>query len=169
MHRIVPQPETAWYGQTDAHSRSDMRTTEGRLGRVFVLRLDDDDVIPDCIERFAADNRVGAAQVSLLGAVQTGDVVVGPRDPRATPVSPLVLPVDGVHELLGMGLLAPNEKGEPRLHLHGALGRAGGTVTGCLRLGATVWCMVEAIIIEILDDKVRRIPDDESGLSMLSL
>ena len=145
-----------------------MRVSEGTLGRVFVLRLDDGDAIPDCIERFAAERHVKVAQVTLLGAVQSGDVVAGPRDSRTTPPSPLLLPVDGVHEVLAIGLLAPNEMGEPRLHVHGALGRAGGTLTGCLRQGVNTWCMIEAIVIEILDANVRRLPDSTSGLSMLS-
>jgi len=30
-----------------------MKASEGRIGRVFVIRLDDGDVVPECIERFA--------------------------------------------------------------------------------------------------------------------
>lgn len=32
-----------------------MIASEGRLGRVFVLRLEDGDRVPDCIEAFAAE------------------------------------------------------------------------------------------------------------------
>jgi predicted DNA-binding protein with PD1-like motif len=146
-----------------------MTYSEGRLGRVFVLRLDDGDVIPGCIEYFAADKRVSVAQVVLLGAVQSGEVVAGPRDARSVPASPMLLPVDGVHEVLGVGLLAPNEMGEPRLHIHGALGRAGATLTGCLRPSVSTWCMIEAVVTEILDSNVRRVPDGASGVSVLRL
>ena len=146
-----------------------MKFSEGRLGRVFVLRLDDGDVLPGCIEAFAAEKHVNVAQVSLLGAVQSGDVVAGPRDTRTVPASPMLLPVDGVHEVLGIGLLAPDEMGKPRLHVHGALGRAGRTLTGCLRPGVNTWCMIEAIVVEILGGNVRRIPDGARGVSILSL
>jgi len=145
-----------------------MRFSEGKLGRVFVLRLDDGDVIPGCIEQFAADEDVKAAQVVLLGAVQSGEVVAGPRASRSAPAGPMLLPVDGVHEVLGVGLLAPNEMGEPRLHVHGALGRAGATLTGCLRPGVDTWCMIEAVVTEILDLNVRRVSDGARGVSILS-
>jgi predicted DNA-binding protein with PD1-like motif len=35
-----------------------MKACEGRIGRVFVIRPEDGDMVPDCIERFAEDNRV---------------------------------------------------------------------------------------------------------------
>jgi hypothetical protein len=40
-----------------------------------------------------------------------------------------------------VGVLAPREDGKPVLHIHAALGRAGQTVTGCLRNGATAWLL----------------------------
>jgi len=30
-----------------------MKACEGKIGRVFVVRLEDGDVVPECIERFA--------------------------------------------------------------------------------------------------------------------
>ena len=145
-----------------------MKVSEGKLGRVFVLRLDEGDAIPDSIERFAAERHVNAAQVTLLGAVGSGEVVAGPRDSRATRPQPMLLAVDGVHEVLGIGLLAPDEKGAPRLHVHGALGRAGTTLTGCLRPGVNAWFVIEVIVTEIVDDHLRRLPEGESGLSVLN-
>ncbi len=146
-----------------------MEHSEGRLGRVFVLRLDDDDVIPASIETFAAEKGISTAHVSLLGAVGSGEVVSGPRDVTVVPASPMLLPVDGVHEVLGVGLLAPDESGEPHLHVHGALGRAGTTLTGCLRPGVNTWCMIEAVLIEIVGAHVRRVHDLQAGVSVLRL
>jgi predicted DNA-binding protein with PD1-like motif len=144
-----------------------MQASEGKVGRVFTLRLDDGDVIPGCIESFASDHNISLAQVILLGGVGSGDVVSGPRAAEMPPRA-MVLPVDGVHEVLGAGLLAPDEAGNPKLHIHGALGRAGTTLTGCLREGIETWFMVEAIVTEILDDRTCRKPDAASGLSLLS-
>ncbi|KDR94128.1 hypothetical protein SAMN02745945_00812 [Peptoclostridium litorale DSM 5388] len=31
-----------------------MKATEGKLGRVFVIRLEEGDILPDCIEEFAS-------------------------------------------------------------------------------------------------------------------
>jgi len=61
-----------------------MKATEARVGRVFVLRLDDGDVIPDCIEQFAVAQKVRVGQVLLLGGVGGGSVVSGPRDSGTT-------------------------------------------------------------------------------------
>ena len=35
-----------------------MKASEGKIGRVFVVRLEDGDVVPDCIERFAAEKSI---------------------------------------------------------------------------------------------------------------
>lgn len=56
-----------------------MKACEGRLGRVFVIRLDDGDVVPDSIELFAEENGVSIAHVILVGGIRDGEVVVGPR------------------------------------------------------------------------------------------
>ena len=44
-----------------------MKAVEGRLGRIFGIRLEDGDMIPDCIERFAEENGVSVGKVILLG------------------------------------------------------------------------------------------------------
>ncbi len=144
-----------------------MKACEGRLGRVFVIRLEDGDVLPECIERFAEEKGVSVAQVILVGGIGEGEVVVGPRRSSERPPQPMLLPVDGAHEVAGVGVLAPNEDGRPVLHIHAALGRAGKTVTGCLRPGVTTWLVGEAILYEILDARVSRIRDEMSGFTLL--
>ncbi len=144
-----------------------MKACEGQVGRVFVIRLEDGDVIPECIERFAEDNEVSVGQVVLVGGIGGGKVVVGPQSSEEMPPQPMLLPVDGVHEVLAAGLLAPGEDGKPILHIHGALGRSGQTMTGCLRPGVTTWLVVEAILYEILGTKATRVMDKESNFALL--
>lgn len=144
-----------------------MKATEGRLGRVFVLRLEDGDVVPDCIERFAAGSGVSVGQVVLIGGIGEGEIVVGPRRSEERPPEPMLLPVDGAHEVVGAGVLAPGEDGRPVLHIHAALGRAGNTMTGCLRPGVKSWLVAEAVLYEILDAKAARLRDSESGFELL--
>ena len=43
-----------------------MKACEGRIGRVFVIRLEDGDVVPHCIERFAEENGVSVGQADRL-------------------------------------------------------------------------------------------------------
>jgi len=144
-----------------------MKSSEGRLGRVFVLRLEDGDRVPDCLERFAAEKGIGVGHVVLIGGIGSGQVVVGPRRSDVLPPEPMLLPVDGAHEVVGVGVLAPDEAGRPVLHIHAALGRSGSTLTGCLRPGMTTWLVGEAIIYEIIGADVSRSHDPASGLNLL--
>lgn len=144
-----------------------MKTSEGRIGRVFVIRLEDGDVAPECIEQFAAKQGIQVAHVILIGGVWRGQVVVGPRDSEQMPPDPMVLPLDGAHEVAGVGVLAPGEDGRPVLHIHAALGRSGQTVTGCLRKGVQTWLVGEAILYEILGTAACRVKDPKSGFGLL--
>lgn len=144
-----------------------MRYAEGRTGRTFIIRLEDGDIVPDCIEEFAHDQGVLVGHVVLVGGIGSGEVVVGPRDSAAMPPDPLSLPLDGAHEVAGVGVIAPNEEGKPVLHIHAALGRMGRTTTGCLRKGVKTWLVGEAVVTEIIGTEARRVKDAASGFSLL--
>ena len=144
-----------------------MKFTQGRTGRVFVIRLEDGDVIPDCIERFAAEQDVKLGHVILLGGVGEGEVFVGPRDSNARPIDPMRYTLDEVHEVAGVGVLASGEDGKPALHVHAALGRSEGTITGCLRNGVKTWTVCEVILYEIIDAKATRAMDPSLGFPIL--
>ena len=144
-----------------------MKACEGRIGRVFVIRLEDGDVLPACIERFAEEKGVSVAHVILVGGIGGGQVVVGPRDSDAMPPEPMLLPVDGAHEVAGVGVIAPGADGRPVLHIHAALGRSGQTLTGCLRPGVKTWLVGEAILYEILGADVTRVRDGRTGFTLL--
>ena len=146
-----------------------MKASEGKIGRVFVVRLENDDVVPACIERFAAEKSIKVGHVILIGGVSCGEVVVGPRNSEEMPPQPMRLPVDGAHEVVGVGIIAPDKDGKPVLHIHASLGRAGQTLTGCLRPGVTTWLVGEAIIYEITGANVARLPDKESGFNLLEM
>jgi predicted DNA-binding protein with PD1-like motif len=138
-----------------------MKSSEGRLGRVFVIRFEDGDILPECIERFAEEKGVTTGLVILVGGIGGGKVVVGPENSEDRPPKPMVLPVSGVSEVAGVGVLAPGEDGRPVLHIHAALGRSGQTLTGCLRQGVTTWVLAEAILYEITGAQVKRVMSEE--------
>lgn len=146
-----------------------MKAVEGKLGRVFILRLEDGDVVPGCIEKFAKENGIKVGHVTLLGGVNKGNVVVGPRKSHQMPPEKMTLPIDTVHEIVASGLIAPDREGNPVLHMHGALGRAGQTMTGCLREGVETWLIGEAVIYEILGTDAKRLYDEKSGFTLLSI
>ena len=144
-----------------------MKSAEGVIGRVFVIRLEDGDIVPNCIEEFAADHGVEVGQVILVGGIGGGDVVVGPRESNLMPPEPIRLPIDGAHEVAAVGVLAPGPDGRPALHIHGALGRTGKTTTGCFRHGVSTWMTGECLLFEIKGAAARRLKDEASGFDLL--
>jgi len=144
-----------------------MKACEGQLGRVFVIRLEDGDVIPTCIERFAEEKKISVGQVLMIGGIGSGQVVVGPRYSDEMPPEPMLLPLDGAHEVVGVGIIAPSEQGKPALHMHAALGRSGKTTTGCLRPGVNTWIVGEVIICEIVGTNAARVLDNDTGFELL--
>ncbi len=147
-----------------------MRAVEGTIGRVFILRLEQDDSLPGCIEAFAADRGIHLAQVLFHGGIYGGNLVAGPRETDAPKPDPIVLPVGQAHESSAVGFIAPGEDGAPILHMHGSLGRSGQTMSGCFQRGVTVWLVGEAVITEILSEApVARVLDAVSGLKLLCI
>jgi len=144
-----------------------MKACEGQLGRVFVIRLEDGDVIPTCIESFAEEKKISVGQVLMIGGIGSGQVVVGPRYSDEMPPEPMLLPLDGAHEVVGVGIIAPSEQGKPALHMHAALGRSGKTTTGCLRPGVNTWIVGEVIICEIVGTNAARVLDNDTGFELL--
>lgn len=146
-----------------------MKVAQGQTGRVFVLRFEDGDRLPDCIESFAVEHKVKHAFCSFLGAISGGTMVSGPVDAKTRPVETLLCHFDEVHEAAALGTLFPAEDGSPRLHMHAALGRDGHTITGCIRPGIEVWQIAEAVIYEIVDLKAQRRLDSATGFETLEL
>jgi len=146
-----------------------MKACQGQIGRVFLLRLEDGDKVPECIERFAEENGVAVGQAILIGGLWDGQVVVGPRRSDERPPQPMFLPVDEAHEVAGVGVLAPNEQGKPVLHIHASLGRSKESITGCLRPGVTTWLVGEVILYEILGMDVARVKDAVSGFELMEI
>jgi predicted DNA-binding protein with PD1-like motif len=144
-----------------------MQVEECQAGRVFVIRLEDGDMLPGCIEDFAGKKRVRHGFVLLVGGIGSGQIVVGPRKTDEMPPDPMFIPIDGVHEVVAAGILAPGEDGKVVLHLHGSLGRAGQAKTGCLRPGVSTWLVGEAILYEITGAAARRVKDQKSGFELL--
>ena len=145
-----------------------MRYSEGKIDRVFVLRLDDGDRIPGAIENFAREQGISHAMCILVGGIDSGgNIVVGPENGTSTPPIPMLFELQGVHEILGVGTIFPNQDGKPSLHMHAALGRQGVGTVGCTRPGVDVWKLGEAIIFEIAESSAHRMLDPTTGFHVL--
>jgi predicted DNA-binding protein with PD1-like motif len=145
-----------------------MQFQEGHIGRIFALRLEEGDRLPDTLEAFAREHQVGAGVVIYVGGAKAGSrLVVGPDATQSDAVVPLLHTLAGITEVLGVGTLFPDEAGEPVLHMHTAVGREGGATVGCSRAGVEVWLVGEVIILEVLGTTGVRRPEAPSGFRLL--
>lgn len=145
-----------------------MRYSEARAGRIFVIRLEDGEIVHEVIEDFAREKKINAAALIILGGADGGStLVVGPRNDRDLPVAPMTRVLAEVHEAAGTGTVFPDEEGNPVLHLHIACGRQGETVTGCTRSGVKVWHVMEAVLFELLDTKAVRRTEPPTNFKLL--
>ncbi|MFP4347172.1 MAG: PPC domain-containing DNA-binding protein [Thermodesulfobacteriota bacterium] len=145
-----------------------MKYSEAKQGRVFVIRLEDGDIVHEEIERFAQEKSIRAAALIVIGGADEGSrLVVGPESGRAVDMVPMERALENVHEVAGTGTLFPDEAGTPMLHMHMACGREGKTVTGCIRQGVKVWQVMEVILFELVDSTGTRLHEPATGLKLL--
>ena len=145
-----------------------MKYAEAGAGRIFVIRLEDDDIVHEVIEKFARELDIKAAALIVLGGADLDSkLVVGPEEGRAKPLHPMEHILEDVHEVAGTGTLFPDDQGNPILHMHMACGRKSSTVTGCIRTGVKVWHVMEVILFELIDTTGRRLVDPETGFKLL--
>jgi predicted DNA-binding protein with PD1-like motif len=145
-----------------------MQYTEGQLDRIFALRLEDGEPMPQTLETFLTDQGITHGLAFMVGGADDGSkLVVGPEDGRALPVNPMVTALIGAHEILGVGTIFPDETGQPVLHMHGACGRNDSTITGCIRAGIKTWHILEIIVLEITGLSAVRRPDAATGFHLL--
>lgn len=148
-----------------------MQYSQAEHGRVFVIRLEDGEVVHVEIEAFARQHGIAAASVLVVGGADKGSkLVVGPQEGRGvTPVIPMSRCLDDVHEVAGTGTIFPDESGQPILHLHMACGRNDQTITGCTRSGVKVWQVMEVILSELAGATACRQMDPQTGFKLLQM
>jgi hypothetical protein len=132
--------------------------------RTFVLVLDKGDEAVSCIEGFARDNGITAAQITAIGAFS--DLVLGffdwdTKDYRRIPLKQQV----EVVSLLGDVALDP--EGEAALHPHVVVSRSDGMAMGGHLLEAHVRPTLEVILTESPRHLQKR-KDPESGLALIA-
>ncbi len=147
-----------------------MKYTKAQLGRVLVIRLEDGDVVHECIEEAARAEGIARAAVILLGGADGGSrIVTGPEDGRAATIVPFERVLHDVHEMAGVGTLFPDEGGVTRLHLHAAFGRDDQVTVGCIRKGVSTWVIGEAVVIELVGSDASRRVDPDTGFELLDV
>jgi len=141
-----------------------MQYTEGQIGRVFVVRIDDGEDMLISLRQFISDKSIQAGSILFLGALMNGRMVTGPEDPVIPPVPHFVL-FEGGWEVFGVGTIYPSEGG-PHIHYHASVGRSGHALTGCLREKAITYLIVEAVIMEFNGLSARREFDERTQVHL---
>ena len=145
-----------------------MKFAQCKPGRIYVICLENGDIVHEEIEKFARNQSIKAASLTIIGGADKGSkLIVGPEHESELPVSPMEHILKNVHEIVGAGTIFPDQEGNPVLHLHMACGRKTATQTGCIRRGVKVWHTMEVILFELLDSAGMRIFDPQTGFSLL--
>lgn len=144
-----------------------MQYSEGRLGRVYVIRMDEGEDLIASLQRFVEEKGIESGIIHFLGALRTGRAVTGPESPIIPPI-PHFESFEGAWELFGVATVYPSGEG-PKLHLHASLGKGDRTLTGCLREKARIYLIVEAVLLEVTGISGRREWDKQTELNLLTL
>ncbi len=144
-----------------------MKYTKGQIGRVFLVKFEDDDIFIDKLSSLARKEKIKAATLIFLGALKKGTLVTGPKKPVIPPEPNKMTFKDG-WEVMGIGTIFTNSKG-PQIHIHSAMGKKNKTLTGCVREKTKVFLVIEAIILELIGVKASKDIDPKTGLNLLQI
>jgi len=133
--------------------------------RTFAVVLDAGDEVMACLEAFAVEHRIAAAQITAIGAFSEATLAFwdGARKEY------LEIPVEEATEVVAMlGDVSVMEDGKPKLHLHAVLGRRDASTLGGHLLKGTVEPTLEVVLTES-PAHLRRVHDPEKGLPLIRL
>ena len=132
------------------------------LKRVFAVRIDHGEDVIDELSKLAAKENISSAFFIMLGALGGAELVTGPKE-KAIPPTTVWAKFSDAREIIGAGNIFL-EKGEPKVHLHGAAGGSKGMVMGCFRKKVEAFMVVEVFIME-MDIQAERVFDEKTGFS----
>jgi len=144
-----------------------MQYTKGKIGRIFLLKFKDDDILVDELDKFARKEKIGAATLLFLGALKKGDIVTGPKKP-VIPPEPNWVSFKDAWEVMGIGSIFTNKSG-PQIHVHAAMGKKLKTLIGCVRKKSKVFLVIEAVVLELKGVKATKAIDPKTGLNLLRI
>ena len=113
-----------------------MEYRSGSIGRVLMIRFDHGDDLLEGLKEVVKKEGVKSSWFQILGGLRQAEVVTGPEEP-VMPPTPVWSQVDEARETLGTGSIHMDGE-EPVIHLHGALGHHGETLTCCIRKNSKV-------------------------------
>ena len=144
-----------------------MQYTSGKMGRIFLLKFKDDDILVDEIARFAKKEKIKTATLVFIGALKRGNLVTGPKKP-VIPPEPNWVAFKDAWEVMGIGTIFTNQSG-PQIHVHTAMGKKRNTLIGCVRKKSKVFLVIEAVVYELKGVKATKEIDTKTGLNLLKI
>ena len=144
-----------------------MKYTKGTVGRIFLIKFSDDDVLLAELDKLARKEKIKTATIVFLGALKKGDLVTGPKKP-VIPPEPNWVRFKDAWEVMGIGTIYANPKG-PQIHIHASMGKKRSTLTGCVRKESKVFLVIEAVIFELKGVRATKDIDPETGLNLLKI
>ncbi len=144
-----------------------MEYTKGEIGKIFVLKFENNDIFLDELKKFAKKEKLKSAVFIFVGALRQGNVVTGPKKPVIPPEPNWVKFRDG-WEALGIGTIFTGKSGA-HIHVHSSMGRKNKAITGCIRQKAKVFLVIEALVFELKGIKASKDLDPKTGLNLLKI
>lgn len=132
--------------------------------RTFVLVFEAGDEAMAGLKHFAEQERLGAAQITGIGAFQS--VMLGYFNWEKKEYQKI--PVDEQVEVLSLVGDVAQENGQPKVHVHIVVGRADGTTRGGHLIGGHVRPTLEVIVTES-PAHLRKEHDEASGLALIRI
>ncbi|MCX8027271.1 MAG: DNA-binding protein [Thermodesulfovibrionales bacterium] len=145
-----------------------MRYQQGSIGRVFVLRFEDNDSILEGLQKVSIDEDIRAGVFFVLGGIKQGRFVVGPEDDAVLPPKPMWREINESYEMVATGTIFW-QGDEPKIHMHCAFGKRDDVKMGCLRQDTKTFLVLEAVILELKGISAVREFDPQFGLALLKM
>ena len=140
-----------------------MDYTQGKLGRVFVARIDHEEDLLSELEDLVVNENIRSAFFFLLGATGGASVVTGPKE-KCIPPEVTKTQIDNASEVMGVGnIFWENDK--PKIHIHASACSGSDIVMGCFREFTEVFMVIEIVIFEIEGIAAERLFDKDTGFS----
>ena len=132
---------------------------------IFVLVLDPGEEALAALTAFAAENRIGGASLTAIGAFE--QAILGWFDFQTKDYRPIA--VDTQCEVLSaIGDIAEDDAGKPSVHLHAVLGLSDGSTRGGHLLEGIVKPTLEITLVET-PRNLRRRKRPELGIALIDL
>ena len=133
--------------------------------RTYAVVFDKGDEVMEGLKRFAASERVSAAQVTAIGAFETAELAFYLWETKEYENIPVAEQTEVLSLLGDIGI---DTEDRPALHLHAVLGHRDGRATGGHMVKGVVRPTLEVVVQET-PAHLRRVPDAESGLALIDL